>query len=347
MLFLFQLAVFWPAAGSCAATPDPHEDDNSYERASLLLLEAEPQQHNFHNTRDQDWFQFYGIAGRAYTIRLSNAGKRCDAVLRLYDTDAVRCLKEEDDDGNGGPETLTWPCSKSGGYFLRISQAHPSSAYGVDTEYDVELKLGAAGFDGIVQGFVKDRLSLAPLSNAYIQTDGGATATTGKTGVYALIDTAGDYVLTANVEGYKPLRKTIQIEELQTDRLDLELTRIDAPDLWIEKIAAPAKAAVGDNILLKVYVKNTGTKRAGASTVALYLSPAKTITQERTLLGSMVITALPPGGGGWFSVSTEVAEDILAGKYFLHAVADSARVVKESIESNNTRFASRKVEVVR
>ncbi|EHR71672.1 CARDB domain-containing protein,subtilase family protease [Burkholderiales bacterium JOSHI_001] len=109
-------------------------------------------------------------------------------------------------------------------------------------------------------------------------------------------------------------------------------------DLTVTASSAPATAVLGSAITVSGTVTNGGTGAAAASTLSFYLSSDNVLSANDTLVGTAAINALAANGGFQLaSGSVTVPASLPAGTYFLIAVADSANVVLESNEGNNTR----------
>ncbi|MFO7660853.1 MAG: hypothetical protein R6V77_08065, partial [Candidatus Cloacimonadaceae bacterium] len=83
--------------------PDAFEPDNSSPYATPLtfLTQNQVQAHTIHLSNDEDWFTFYAVAGRTYTVYSTG---NTDVMVYLYDTSLN--LLGSNDDGFGYPNFL-------------------------------------------------------------------------------------------------------------------------------------------------------------------------------------------------------------------------------------------------
>ncbi len=106
-------------------------------------------------------------------------------------------------------------------------------------------------------------------------------------------------------------------------------------DLIISAVSGPTAITRGTTkYSFTATVKNQGTGSCAASTTGFYLSP--TITAAVTQVGTIATSALAAGATQSLTLSTAVATTKLAaGTFYVGAVADSAAVVAETLETNN------------
>lgn len=98
----------------------------------------------------------------------------------------------------------------------------------------------------------------------------------------------------------------------------------------------------GTTYNFKATVKNQGTGTCAASTVAFYLSSDAVINSSDKLIGTAAVTSLAAGASKSITLSKSVATSVSATTYYLGADADSAKVVAETNETNNTKATSTK-----
>jgi subtilase family serine protease len=106
-------------------------------------------------------------------------------------------------------------------------------------------------------------------------------------------------------------------------------------DLVVTNFTGPATAAVGATVSLTDGTRNTSGGTAGASTTAFYLSADATLDAGDTPLGSRAVPELAAAATDTATTSVTLPAGT-AGNYFLIARADSAGVVAEQNETNNT-----------
>lgn len=208
---------------SYAFSPDIYEDDDTFSLANVIVINGEPQKHNFHDQDDQDWVKFYGIEGQVYSIKVNNAENNCNAVLELYDTDGTTQLKRVNDWGPGGKEFLPWVCPKDGAYFIKVSNYDPL-VFGEGTEYELQVYLPEAPFLGLITGKTKDKITGKPIKDTTIRTlEYPGTAISDKSGEYEMWVEADSYTVTASAEGYEPYSQRVSVEEAGISTLNIEL----------------------------------------------------------------------------------------------------------------------------
>ncbi|OHB69634.1 MAG: hypothetical protein A2W23_01090 [Planctomycetes bacterium RBG_16_43_13] len=120
-----------------------------------------------------------------------------------------------------------------------------------------------------------------------------------------------------------------------TDSADPNCT-VSPPDLTISTWTAPANACAGATISIKDTTKNQGAGTAGASTTKFYLSTNTTLDPSDTPLGSRSVPSL---GVGSLSTGTSsvTLPNVPTGKYYIIAMADDAKIISESNETNNKK----------
>jgi sugar lactone lactonase YvrE len=205
--------------------PDMYEDDDSYNQANVIVLNApDPQQHNFHNAGDEDWVKFYGLAGKTYEIRASYPGADNDAVLELYDTDGTTLLAEVNNPGSGVQEILNWTFSLDGIYYVKVKHSDPSVS-GQGTEYDLEVYIPTMPpVFGLLAGIVYDSSSGARLSNVPVRTSYGLSDISRPDGTYIIYHPSGTYTVTASKTGYYPYQSSFKIVGSETVTKNIPMT---------------------------------------------------------------------------------------------------------------------------
>jgi len=116
--------------------PDAYECDDHILSSNMLDT---PQQHNFHQKEDADWGMFYGMENLTYSIKVINPQKDCDAVISLYTISSKSSFLLKDGSLRGEPEMLTWTCSATGIYYVKIFNSAPN-IFGNDTGYTLLLE---------------------------------------------------------------------------------------------------------------------------------------------------------------------------------------------------------------
>jgi hypothetical protein len=210
------------------ACSDDYEDDDSFDTASVIVINAEnPQTHNFHDAGDQDWVKFYGLSGQTYTIATENAGSSCDAVIEVYATDGATKLADRDDTGAGEDEELAWVCPQDGIYFVKVKQFNPAVS-GEDTEYELKVYNPIGPLAGFVTGVITDAMSSQAIGDVQIKTNSNQTALSLPTGDYLLVHPPGTYSVTAEKAGYSVKEiAEVEINEGGETPLNITLEPID------------------------------------------------------------------------------------------------------------------------
>ncbi|MBV7334337.1 serine protease [Chloroflexi bacterium TSY] len=114
---------------------DSYEPDNAVEEATLLTLN-EPQEHNFHQLSDVDWFHFQAEVNRAYQIETMSVQKDtpaadtssldseqidADTYLWLYSQNGLSALAADDDSGIGKGSRILWVAPQAGRYYVAVN----------------------------------------------------------------------------------------------------------------------------------------------------------------------------------------------------------------------------------
>ncbi|MCP4107537.1 MAG: hypothetical protein GY749_18670 [Desulfobacteraceae bacterium] len=164
----FIISIFVSPAISKAASPDAYEEDDMLRQASIIVLNNNLlQHHNFHDAGDEDWVKFYGISGQAYSVKVSNAGTKCNAVIELYRSDNTLLLDPVNDFIEGEGEDLALRCPEDGIYYAKTYNYNPAVLGG--TEYDLSIFRPHSCVTGMLIGAVIDASSNEPVGNAIIK----------------------------------------------------------------------------------------------------------------------------------------------------------------------------------
>lgn len=101
------------------AVPDAFEDDNSATDFTQLYPSAYTvsQAHTLHNSTDQDWFQFTGVAGKRYAFWSEG---NTDTQIYLYLANGTTQLAWDDDNGTGTNFNLQYVFSSTADYKLKV-----------------------------------------------------------------------------------------------------------------------------------------------------------------------------------------------------------------------------------
>ncbi|EHR69450.1 CARDB domain-containing protein,subtilase family protease [Burkholderiales bacterium JOSHI_001] len=148
---------------------------------------------------------------------------------------------------------------------------------------------------------------------------------------------AGNYFVGAIIDPANTVAEASEANNLSAARV-LSVTVAAKPaDLTVTALSAPSTITRGRSITVSGTVRNAGLGAAAASTLGIYLSTDAVITGTDTLLATVAVPALAAGASSAFSGTLIVPTTVAAGRYRVGAIADSANVVLESNETNNTR----------
>jgi len=109
------------------------------------------------------------------------------------------------------------------------------------------------------------------------------------------------------------------------------------PDLIVSAVSAPSTAQPGQSFVLSASIKNQGKASANTVQVAFYLTKSASSITGATLLGTQNVGSLSAGAILALTTSLSTPSSTSPGTFYVVANADSAKVVKESNEKNNTR----------
>jgi subtilisin family serine protease/subtilase family serine protease len=150
----------------------------------------------------------------------------------------------------------------------------------------------------------------------------------------ASMATGSYYVLAkADSEGAVP-------EDKETNNVKASGAVRIGPDLVVSAVSAPATAAAGSAISVSDATKNQGGGDAAASTTRFYLSTNSALDSADVILGVRQAPPLAAGASDSASTAIVIPTDTPAGTYYVIAQADTANVVRETIETNNARASS-------
>jgi len=204
---------------------DAYEIDDTYEQAKQIIInDFISQTHNFHEKRDEDWIQFYGIKNKTYIIEVESPGRRCDAVLGLYsiEKDLLSVIPPKDDGLKGEGELLVWNCKKSGIYYVKISSNDPE-IFGEDTEYRFRIYYPITGmFMFQLQGLILGKDGM-PMPNVHVETNIGQNKEcklTDETGRFHMIlypdnDPISTPIINISKEGYRTVTQKVNALSLE------------------------------------------------------------------------------------------------------------------------------------
>jgi subtilase family serine protease len=160
----------------------------------------------------------------------------------------------------------------------------------------------------------------------------GAT-NTGSTSVTIPPSAAGTVYLIAKADGANVVTESKETNNTNSKSYTLR------PDLAVASIAGPSTAVPGATITLTDVTQNLGKASAPATATSYYLSTNSTWSTDDVLLASRAVGYLAVGATNAGSVQVTIPGSA-SGVVYIIAGADSADVVEEISESNNTRYKS-------
>ena len=150
---------------------------------------------------------------------------------------------------------------------------------------------------------------------------------------------AGNYYILATVD---PANQLAEVYENNNTRSS-SLVRI-GPDLTVTVLSGPAAARAGTTVEMTDTTKNQGGGAAPGSTTSFYLSTNGTLDAGDVLLGSRAVGALENGVVASGPISLPLSSTIAPGVYYVIAKADGPGAIAETVETNNTRAKSLRID---
>ena len=121
------------------AGPDAYEPDNTCAQARLFTVNGTPQQHNFHQSTDEDWVGFMAIAGRHYVVETFYLGPIADTYMYLYRTNCTTVVTENDDGGPGFGSRIEWTADATDMFFVRV-RPYSAAKTGEGSDYRLRIE---------------------------------------------------------------------------------------------------------------------------------------------------------------------------------------------------------------
>ena len=198
-----------PVQSFLVVGPDMYESDNTYEEATFFTFGQE-QSHNLHVSNDEDWVYFYAVTNYMFQIEAEQTGSNVDLRLDVYyATNLQQEVFRANDSGVGvGKSELVmldfkaWPNLPSGGYYVRVSSANPST-WGLDSGYTLRVfvSMGANIYFVIVgEGWIG-----GGLTNATIRLNDNEIVTPDHQGIWHDKRTEDVKVEVLAPSGYRPV----------------------------------------------------------------------------------------------------------------------------------------------
>ena len=109
------------------------------------------------------------------------------------------------------------------------------------------------------------------------------------------------------------------------------------PDLVVSSLKAPAAVPPGGTIQVADTTSNSGDATAGSSRTNFYLSVDASVGSGDVLLGGRKVASLSGGQGSSGTRRLAIPEETTPGPYYIIAVCDDLKTIKELREGNNKK----------
>ncbi len=147
---------------------------------------------------------------------------------------------------------------------------------------------------------------------------------------------AGEYYLLCVADDQGAFLEEAEGNNVVASTAALLIQEAERPDLVIESVSFGAvEVQAGQSILVDDAVRNVGVETSGAFRVGIYLSDDALITPSDVLIGQRQVLDLDVGVLDQASGSLTVPAFVMAGSYFVGAVADDLGAIIEMDELNN------------
>lgn len=155
--------------------------------------------------------------------------------------------------------------------------------------------------------------------------------------------TEGKYYLGMFVDQANAVKETNATNNTLVAANQISITK--ARDLTLTAFDGPTTGVCGNAISLNNTVKNLGTGTATGVNIKYYLSADSTIATTDTYLGQRTVSSLAGGASSVATTSVTIPSTVTAGSCYLGAYVDPTNVVKETIETNNTKLDTVKITI--
>jgi uncharacterized repeat protein (TIGR01451 family) len=210
---------------------------------------------------------------------------------------------------------------------------------------------GAAAAGEVVVGFyLSSSSSISPSDRLIASTKvaslaGGASVAVSATAALRTDLPAGSYYIGAIAD---PANLVAESNNANNSRMAAGLVSTSyGPDLVVSSVSAPASGTRGSAIAVSATVLNQGMGAIGMASdqavitkgstlrVGIYLSRNATITTADELVGTATFSALGAGASMPLNLNVTLPANLAAGAYYIGAIADRSRELRETIEVNN------------
>lgn len=198
--------------------PDQYEDDDTANQAQVIVLNhPSPQDHSFHDTNDEDWVKFYGLAGEVYSVKAMNPTVISDPMISIYSSTNLSTPAVSSNTAGAGTEEFLkdWTCPTDGLYYVRIT--NNSQHYGANVRYKLKV-YNPIAFS--LPGYIKGKITSGGkgVSGAVIRA-GGGTAITLPDGSFILCLKPGTYSVSVSCNGYQSTSFSVSVGNGQSVNL--------------------------------------------------------------------------------------------------------------------------------
>ena len=206
----------------------------------------------------------------------------------------------------------------------------PSTALPTGVKYNLILYSGS----------VKDTSGMYNSKYSTSFTVSPITLTQMKTGHYRVQSFYNTYLRLPSYVSYGTKRIPIStfLKIIATQGLKIN-TKIK--DLTVTKITAPVRGVKGNTITVPNTIKNQGNTATSGFYVKYYLKISSTI-----YIGKRYISSLAGGASNSQNTKLSIPTNIASSTYYVLAYVDGDKLVNESKEYNNYRYASTKIQIV-
>ena len=278
----------------------------------------------------------YSTATTSLTIPVGTAAGSYYIIAKADATD----LNTESVENNN---TKVSAVIKIGGDLTVTTVTVPATAAANQT-ISVTYSVKNIGTDTVAASTTRFYLSsdnlLTPGANGDVSIGGRATDSLLAGGIFTATTTltipagtaAGSYYIIAMADGPDAVS-----EVSETNNTKASTVIKIGPDLIISALGGPSTAAAGSTISITDTTKNSGAGRAATSTTGFYLSTNTVWDDTDIPLGSRAVVALAAGtSNASTGTSLTIPAGTAPGIYYIIGMADSAGIVGESKENNNT-----------
>jgi subtilisin family serine protease len=146
---------------------------------------------------------------------------------------------------------------------------------------------------------------------------------------------AGNYFVIFKADGINQITESNEVNNFFAKAISINPKFEPKSDLVIQNATTAITGTVGSNIQISYQVQNIGNLTAGFHYTDFYLSKDATYSSDDTILGFQSLSGLAAGTTISQNTSLKLAENIVAGNYFVIFKADGINQITESNEVNN------------